>query len=50
MSKPNRGSNARKINGWRGTCPVCKRKAVKILWTKLNEKGEQIKVCKKCGK
>jgi len=48
MAKPNRGSNIKKIPGWRGTCPVCKRKRVRTLWTyTLNE--EKVKICKKCN-
>ena len=48
MSKPRRGSNAKKILNWRGTCPICNRKSVKILWTAVqNERS--IKVCKHCG-
>lgn len=48
MPKPRRGSNARKIPDWRGTCPKCGRKRVKVLWTALVD-GHPLRVCKHCG-
>lgn len=48
MGKTKRGKNIKKMPNWRGTCPVCKRSGVKLLWDKLSEKGT-IKVCKICG-
>lgn len=48
MPKPKRGSNAKKIPNWRGTCPVCGRKRVRILYTAVNN-GQPINVCKRCG-
>lgn len=50
MSKPNRGKNARSKPNWRGTCPLCKRTGVKLLWTKQDNNGTQLNVCKICGK
>lgn len=44
MGKSKRGHLIKKIENWRGTCPLCNRKAVKLLW----EKGD-LKVCKICG-
>jgi hypothetical protein len=49
MPKLKRGSNAKKIPHWRGTCPKCKRKRVKVLWTNIIE-GVATGVCKRCGK
>ena len=48
MAKPNRGKTIKRIAGWRGTCPVCNRKRVRILWPYTI--GEQkVKICKKCN-
>lgn len=47
MSKPRRGNNAKKIKNWRGTCPTCERKRVKVLWPSTIN-GKQVMVCKKC--
>lgn len=49
MSKPKRGRNAKKIQNWRGTCPVCKRTRVKLLWARLMEDRSQQSVCKRCA-
>ena len=48
MAKSKRGNNIKKIPNWRGTCPICKRTGVKLLWDKLSE-NVTIKVCKICG-
>ena len=48
MAKQNRGRVIKKQVGWRGTCPVCNRRRVKLVWTKVVE-GKKIKVCKICG-
>lgn len=50
MAKPFRGQSLRKlINRGRGTCPVCKRTGVKLLYPyKIN--GETVNVCKRCRK
>ena len=49
MSKPKRGSNAKKIPNWRGTCPACGRTRVKLLWTRIKEDKSQQSVCKRCA-
>jgi hypothetical protein len=48
MPKLKRGKNAKKIPNWRGTCPLCGRKRVRILWTAIID-GKAITVCKRCG-
>jgi transcription elongation factor Elf1 len=49
MAKAKRGKNI-KASGWRGTCPICKRTGVKLLWDVKTEEGKEVKVCKVCGK
>ena len=48
MSKSNRGKGLVNVPGrGRGTCPVCGRTAIKVLYDA--KKGEQtLKVCKRC--
>lgn len=48
MSKAHRGSGIRdKVKCGRGTCPVCKRTGVKLLYThEHNEK--KLEICKIC--
>ncbi|MDR1239082.1 MAG: hypothetical protein LBK27_03130 [Treponema sp.] len=48
MSKAHRGKGIRElVSRGRGTCPVCKRENVKILYEQ--EAGEtKIKICKTC--
>ena len=48
MAKAHRGSGLReKIKSGRGTCPVCKRSGIKIVYEQdVNEK--KILVCKQC--
>ena len=48
MPKPKRGKLVRNIKGWRGTCPLCKRTGIKLLWEK-SEGDATHKVCKRCG-
>ena len=48
MAKTKRGKNIKNISNWRGSCPICKRTGVKLLWDKLSDNGG-IKVCKICG-
>lgn len=49
MAKANRGRNLRNSKEWnRGTCPVCERTGVKLLYTNTNDNDEEIKVCKQC--
>ena len=49
MAKAKRGRNIKTIKGWRGTCPVCKRTGVKLLWVKTGDDNAQLKTCKICG-
>ncbi|RKX93197.1 MAG: hypothetical protein DRP59_03605 [Spirochaetes bacterium] len=50
MSKARRGSGIRElVSRGRGTCPVCKRTGIKLLYE--NEvNGKKIMVCKECNK
>jgi transcription elongation factor Elf1 len=48
MGKMKRGKNIKNIGNWRGTCSICNRTGVKLLWDKVTENGT-IKVCKVCG-
>lgn len=48
MAKNVRGKEVKKELGWRGTCPICKRTGVKLLWLAKKD-NEDIKVCKICG-
>ena len=48
MAKPNRGSIIKKTPGWRGTCPLCNRKRVRVLWPySIGE--DKVKICKRCN-
>lgn len=48
MSKPNRGLSTRSLFArGRGTCPVCKRDGVKVLYEQ-EIAGEKVKICKTC--
>ena len=48
MAKPNRGRILKKTVGWRGTCPLCKRTRVRVLWP--HTIGEdKVKICKRCN-
>ena len=47
MSKPNRGKNIRRTDGWRGPCPACDRKRARLLW-EIPVDGSTVKVCKRC--
>ena len=49
MAKTKRGKNIKDIAGWRGTCPVCSRARVKLLWVAQKD-GADVKACKVCGK
>lgn len=48
MAKTKRGKNIKNSPNWRGSCPICKRTGVKLLWDKVAANGG-IKVCKVCG-
>ena len=48
MSKAHRGSGIRKLaNHGRGTCPVCKTQAIKLLYDQEID-GAKVKICKFC--
>ncbi len=48
MSKAHRGTGIREqANNGRGTCPVCKREGIKVLY-EVSVDGETKKVCKQC--
>lgn len=49
MAKAHRGAGIRdqKLHG-RGTCPVCKRTAIKVLYERTIN-GEKALVCKQCN-
>ena len=50
MAKAKRGRNIKTTKDWRGTCPVCKRDGVKLMWIKTEEGSDvQLKTCKVCG-
>jgi len=48
MAKAKRGKNIKKP-GWRGTCPLCSKTGVKLLWVATKE-DKDINVCRLCGK
>jgi hypothetical protein len=48
MSKAHRGKGLQEVAaGGRGTCPVCKREAVKVLYEQEID-GAKVKICKMC--
>ena len=48
MSKAHRGSGIRdKVRSGRGTCPVCKRTGVKLLYIH-EHKEKKLEICKIC--
>jgi rRNA maturation endonuclease Nob1 len=49
MAKNKRGRGIKATLNWRGTCPLCSRTGVKLLWDKTTEAGAKLKVCKRCG-
>ena len=49
MSKAHRGTGIRELaNHGRGTCPVCKREAIKCLY-EVELDGAKDNVCKQCN-
>ena len=48
MSKQRRGKYIKTIPNWRGTCPICGRKRVKLVCIKKDEKGNILNICKRC--
>jgi len=50
MAKSNRGKTLKKLpSRGRGTCPLCGKTRIKLLYTHVGESG-QLKVCKQCNK
>ncbi len=48
MSKAHRGKGLKDIVAHgRGTCPVCKRESVKVVYEQEVE-GQKLKICKTC--
>jgi len=53
MAKRNRGKIAKKValktgTPYRGTCPLCSKTGIKLLYTHQTSTGHQMKVCKNC--
>lgn len=49
MGKKNRGKGLWNLPGrGRGTCPLCQRTRIKLLYDLVTEDGKTLKVCKKC--
>lgn len=48
MGKQRRGKVIKKNPGWRGTCPLCNRPRVRLVWSKKNDAGKSINICKIC--
>lgn len=47
--KPHRGKTLWSLpSHGRGTCPLCKTKRTKVLYTIIAEDGTKMTVCKKC--
>lgn len=49
LAKQKRGKAIKIIEGWRGTCPLCGRKRVKLIWTDKDADGKKINICKLCA-
>jgi hypothetical protein len=48
MGKSHRGKGLKSLPGHgKGTCPICQRKSVKLLWPGTVG-GESVRVCKHC--
>ncbi|OLO27915.1 hypothetical protein BTR23_19080 [Alkalihalophilus pseudofirmus] len=49
MATTTRGKVLRELEGrGRGTCPICNRRRIKLLYDLVNENGKTMKVCKVC--
>ena len=49
MAKQRRGKYLKATTpDWRGTCPICGRKRVKLAWTANDSAGNKVNVCKLC--
>ena len=49
MSKQKRGKAIKTQENWRGTCPLCGRTRVKLVWQGKDEEGKKINICKLCS-
>ena len=49
MAKNFRGRNIKK-EGWKGTCPICSRTGVKLLWSGKDANDKDVNICKICNK
>jgi len=50
LAKSNRGKSLKKLpSRGRGTCPLCGKTRIKLLYTYVGEDGQK-KVCKQCNK
>lgn len=47
MAKQKRGKVLKSQKNWRGTCPICNRKRVKLAWLESSAKGAK-NICKAC--
>nr|WP_078410199.1 hypothetical protein [Priestia abyssalis] len=49
MAKSNRGHSLYKLpSKGRGTCPVCSRTRIKLLYPASKSDGQKFKICKRC--
>lgn len=49
MAKRNRGKALKKLPAkGRGTCPICHRKRIKLLYERRTEYNDSLNVCKYC--
>jgi hypothetical protein len=49
MSKTHRGAGLREeINRGRGSCPLCKRTGIKVVYEHEVGEGKKIHICKQC--
>jgi len=51
MSKAHRGKGLMStVNRGRGSCPVCQKSRIKVLYDSVSADGAKVKVCKICSK
>ena len=48
MGKTKRGKNIKSAT-YRGTCPLCTRTRVKLMWEGKDQADNSVKVCKCCA-
>lgn len=49
MAKQRRGKYLKAVTpNWRGTCPICGRKRVKLAWQGKDKDDNKINICKLC--